>query len=103
MHRELNEFRDGIKLNGRPGKNKWGVGGALIDAPLIPAGFQSFLRNLVESGGIKFGRDTSQNDIPGDEYSCGMRSFLISCRNGPRNGQKGMQLECKNQNTYYYY
>ena len=45
---------------------------ALIDAPLIPAGFRSFLRNPVESGGIKFGRDTSQNDILGDEYSCGM-------------------------------
>ena len=35
---------------------------ALIDAPLIPARFRSFLRNPVESGGIKFGRDTSQND-----------------------------------------
>ena len=30
----------------------WG----LISAPLIPAGIQSFRRNLVESGGIKFGR-----------------------------------------------
>ena len=77
--------------------------GALIDAPLIPAGFRSFLRNPVEFIGIKFGRDTSQNDIPGDEYSCGMRSFLISHRNGPRNGQKGMQPECNNRNTYYYY
>ena len=74
---------------------------ALIDAPLIPAGFRSFLWNPVKSGGIKFGRDTSQNDIPGDKYSCGMRSFLISRRNGPRNGQKGMQPECNNRNRYY--
>ena len=71
---------------------------ALIDAPLIPAGFRSFLRNPVESGGIKFGRDTSQNDILGDRYSSGMMSFWISRRNGPRNGQKGMQLECNNWN-----
>ena len=68
--------------------------GALINAPLIPAGFQSFLQNLVESRGINFGRHTSQNDIPGDKYSSGMMSFQISCRNGPWNGQKGMQLEC---------
>ena len=75
--------------------------GALIDAPLIPAGFRSFLQNLVESGGIKFGRDTSQNNIPGDEYSCGMLSFLVSRWNGPQNGQKGMQPECKNRNIDY--
>ena len=71
--------------------------GALINAPLIPAGFWSFLRNPVESGGIKFGRDTSQNDIPGDKYSGGMMSFLIS----HWNGQKGMVLECNNRNTDY--
>ena len=75
--------------------------GALIDAPLIPAGFRSFLRNPVESGGIKIGRDTSQNDIPGDEYSGGMMSFLIGRRNGPQNGQKGMQPECNDRNIYY--
>ena len=75
--------------------------GALIDAPLIPARFRSFLRNPVESGGIKFGRDTSQNDIPWDTNSSGMMSFLISRQNGPRNGQKGMQPECNNRNRYY--
>ena len=69
------------------------LAGALIDAPLIPAGFWSFLRNPVEFGGIKFGRDTSQNDIPGDKYSSRMMSFLISHQNGSRNGQKGMQPE----------
>ena len=36
---------------------------ALINAPLIPAGFRSFLWNPVESRGIKFGRDNSQNHI----------------------------------------
>ena len=70
---------------------------ALIDAPLIPAGFRWFLRNPVECGGIKFGRDTSQNDIPGDEYSSGMMSFQIS----RQNGQKEMVPECNNQNTDY--
>ena len=77
---------------------KWG---ALIDAPLIPARFWSFLQNPAESRGIKFGRDTSQNVIPGDKYSSGMMSFLISRRNGPRNGQKGMQPECNDRNIYY--
>ena len=35
MGRELNEFslhsRDGIKLNGRLGKDKWGVGEIIIE------------------------------------------------------------------------
>ena len=75
--------------------------GALIDASLIPAGFWSFLQNLVESGGIKFGRDTSQNDFPGDEDSCRMRSFLISHQNSLWNEQKGMQPQSNNRNTYY--
>ena len=79
----------------------WDKLGALIDAPLIPAGFRSFLQNPVESGGIKFGRDTSQNDILGDTNSSGMMSSLISRRNGPRNGQTGMQPECNNWNRYY--
>ncbi|EDR05191.1 uncharacterized protein LACBIDRAFT_330008 [Laccaria bicolor S238N-H82] len=73
----------------------------LYHAPLIPAGFWSFLWNPAESRGIKFGRDTSQNDIPGDKYSSGMMSFLISSRNGPRNGQKGMTPECNDWNLHY--
>ena len=93
------EEREGVGDEARKGKGVvWGCDqpkeGALINAPLIPAGFWSFLQNPVESSGIKFGRKTSQNVIPGDEYSCEMRSFLISCRNGPWNGQKGMQPEC---------
>jgi len=55
----------------------------------------------VESGGIKIGPEPSQNDIPGDEYSGRMVSFLISSRNGPRNGQKGMHQEWNDQNTHY--
>ena len=34
--------------------------GGLSDALHIPAGFRSFLRIPVDSGGIKFGRDISQ-------------------------------------------
>ena len=34
----------------------WGVIGGLYSAPLIPAGIRSFLRNPVDSGGMKFGR-----------------------------------------------
>ena len=58
---------------------------------LISAGFWSFLQNPVESRGIKFGRDTSQNDILGDKNSSRMMSFLIS----HWNGQKGMEPESK--------
>jgi len=75
--------------------------GGLNHAPLIPAGFRSFLRNPAESRGIKIGPEPSQNDIPGDEYSGGMVSFLISSRNGPRNGQKGMHQERNDRNTHY--
>jgi len=75
--------------------------GGLNHAPLIPAGFQSFLRNPAESRGIKIGPEPSQNDILGDEYSGGMVSFLISSRNGPRNGQKGMHQERNDRNTHY--
>jgi hypothetical protein len=75
--------------------------GGLYHAPLIPAGFRSFLQNPAESRGIKFGPETSQNHIPGDEYSSGMMSFLISGRNGPRNGQKGMHKEWNDRNTHY--
>jgi len=73
----------------------------LNHAPLIPARFQSFLRNLAESRGIKIGPEPSQNDIPGDEYSSRMVSFLISSQNGPRNGQKGMHQEWNDWNTHY--
>jgi hypothetical protein len=68
----------------------------LSHAPLIPAGFRSFLRNPVDSGGIKFGPETSQNDIPVDEYSCGIMSFLFSSRNG----QKGMYQERNDRNRH---
>ena len=33
-----------------------GKRGGLYSAPLIPAGIRSFLRNPVDSGGMKFGR-----------------------------------------------
>jgi len=73
----------------------------LNHAPLIPAGFQSFLWNPVESGGIKIGPEPSQNDILGDKYSSGMMLFLIGSQNGPWNGQKGMHQERNDQNTHY--
>jgi hypothetical protein len=55
----------------------------------------------VESGGIKIGPEPSQNVILRDNYSSGMMSFLISSRNGPRNGQKGMHQERNDRNTHY--
>jgi hypothetical protein len=51
----------------------------------------------VDSRGIKFGPETSQNDIPVDEYCSGMMSFLISSWNG----QKGMHQERNDRNTHY--
>jgi len=41
----------------------------LSDTLQIPARFQSFLQILVDSGGIKFGRDISQN------YNSGVHKF----------------------------
>ena len=44
----------GVACGGGPPWSWWSLGG-LSDAPVIPAGIRSFLRNPVESSGIKFG------------------------------------------------
>ena len=40
--------------------------------------FWSFLQNPVEFRGFKFGRDTSQNYIPGDKYLSSLHSSTYS-------------------------
>ena len=66
-----------------------------------------FLPDSGHSCGIRWNPEESnlaetpaKMTFQGDEYSCRMMSFLISRRNGPWNGQKGMQPECNNQNRY---
>ena len=66
----------------------------LYHAPVIPAGFRSFLRIPVDSGGIKFGGGPCQISIPGTPYSGGIELFRNLDRNGPRNGPERNPAEC---------
>ena len=50
MGRELNEFsvhsRDGIKLNGRLGKDKWGVGETIIERETLSRDFAQRVKQV---------------------------------------------------------
>ena len=50
MGRELNEFsvhsRDGIKLNGRLGKDKWGVGERMIERERLSRDFAQRVKRV---------------------------------------------------------
>ena len=70
MGRELNEFnlhsRDGIKLNGRLGKDKWGVGERIIERETLSRDFHGELNEFRD--GIKL-----NGRLGKDKWSVGER------------------------------